>query len=209
MSLSKFTRIGFDSVSVTTPYSTRYMEPTLAFQLTRLAAALNLFAIASLSQAEPIQNQYIVVLKDTATLTQILDLPVGTPVKNLLDQAQAQLGLPNQQINFRYQSVFKGFSVNLPNHVARGLNRSGLVAFVEQDQTVKLNNEVTQNNATWGLDRLDTRENARDMRYTYSSTGAQVHAYVVDSGLRASHVEFRGRVGNGLTPQSALRRAAC
>ena len=108
MSLSKFTRIGFDSVSVTTPYSTRYMEPTLAFQLTRLAAALNLFAIASLSQAEPIQNQYIVVLKDTATLTQILDLPVGTPVKNLLDQAQAQLGLPNQQINFRYQSVFKG-----------------------------------------------------------------------------------------------------
>lgn len=166
-------------------------------QLIRITATLSLFATASLSQAEPIQNQYIVVLKDTATLTQILDLPVGTPVKNLLDQAQAQLGLPAQQINFRYQNVFKGFAVNLPDHIARGLNRSGLVAYVEQDQTFKLNNEITQNNATWGLDRLDTRENARDMRYTYSSTGAQVHAYVVDSGLRASHVEFRGRVGNG------------
>jgi Na+-translocating ferredoxin:NAD+ oxidoreductase RnfC subunit len=56
-------------------------------RLIRITATLSLFATASLSQAEPIQNQYIVVLKDTATLTQILDLPVGTPVKNLLDQA--------------------------------------------------------------------------------------------------------------------------
>ena len=169
----------------------------MSIQLNRLAVALGLLAISNLAQAAPIQNQYIVVLKDTATLAQILDLPVSTPVRNLLDQAQSQLGLSAQQVNFRYQNVFKGFAVNLPDHVAKGLNRSGLVAFVEQDQTVQLNNQVTQNNVTWGLDRLDTRENTRDMQYTYTSTGAQVHAYVVDSGLRASHVEFRGRVGNG------------
>ncbi|MCE2745443.1 MAG: S8 family peptidase [Burkholderiales bacterium] len=169
----------------------------MAFKRTRLAASLGLFVTAGLTHAEPIHNQYIVVLKDTAVLAQVLDSPAGTPVKKLMDSAQAQLGLSNQQINFRYQNVFQGFAVNLPDHVARGLNRSGLVAYVEQDQTFRLNNEVTQNNATWGLDRLDTRENTRDMQYTYSSTGAKVHAYVVDSGLRASHVEFRGRVGNG------------
>ena len=170
----------------------------MSIQLNRLALALGLLAIGNLAQAAPIQNQYIVVLKDSAMLTQILDLPVGTPVKNLLDQAQSQLGLSSQQVNFRYQNVFKGFAVNLPDHVAKGLNRSGLVAYVEQDQTFQLNNQVTQNNATWGLDRLDTREkNMLDRQYTYTSTGAQVHAYVVDSGLRASHVEFRGRVGNG------------
>ena len=174
----------------------------MSIQLNRLTAVLSLLAIGNLAQAAPIQNQYIVVLKDTAALTQILDLPIGTPVKNLLDQAQSQLGLSSQQVNFRYQNVFKGFAVNLPDHVAKGLNRSGLVAFVEQDQTFQLNNQVTQNNATWGLDRLDTRENARDMQYTYTSTGAQVHAYVVDSGLRASHVEFRGRVGNGFDATS-------
>lgn len=174
----------------------------MSIQLNRLAAALGLLAIGNLAQAAPIQNQYIVVLKDSAALTQILDLPVGTPVKNILDQAQSQLGLSAQQISFRYQNAFKGFAVNLPDHVAKGLNRSGLVAFVEQDQTFQLNNQVTQNNATWGLDRLDTRENTRDMKYTYTSTGAQVHAYVVDSGLRASHVEFRGRVGNGFDATS-------
>lgn len=175
----------------------------MPIQLNRLAALVGLLAIGNLAQANPIQNQYIVVLKDTAMLSQILDLPVATPVKKLLDLAQAQLGLQEQQINFRYQNVFRGFAVNLPEHVAKGLNRSGLVAFVEQDQTVQLNNEVTQNNAPWGLDRVDTRENRRDMQYTYTSTGAQVHAYIVDTGLRASHVEFRGRVGNGFNATSS------
>lgn len=169
----------------------------MSSSLIRFTLAFSLAAATSLAQAEPIRNQYIVVLKDTSALTQILDLPVGTSVKNILDQAQSRLGIPPQQVNFRYQNVFKGFAVNLPEHVAQALDRSGLVAYVEQDQTVRLSNEVIQNNATWGLDRLDSRENTRDMKYAYTATGARVHAYVVDSGLRASHVEFRGRVGNG------------
>lgn len=169
----------------------------MPLSLSKLMATLGLISTFSLAHAERLPNQYIVVLKDAPTLSAILNLPANTPVKNLLDQAASQLGLSQQQINFRYQQVFKGFAVTLPDHVAQGLNRSGLVAFVEQDQTFKLNNEVVQNNATWGLDRLDTRENARDMKYTYSATGATVHAYVVDSGLRASHREFTGRVGNG------------
>lgn len=163
----------------------------------KLVATLGLLSTFSLAHADRLPNQYIVVLKDASTLSAILDLPANTPAKNLLDQAQSQLGLSTQQINFRYQKVFTGFAVTLPEHIAKGLNRSGLVAYVEQDQTFKLNNEIIQNNATWGLDRLDTRENARDMKYTYSATGAKVHAYVVDSGLRASHREFTGRVGNG------------
>lgn len=172
----------------------------MTFRHTSMAAALSLFFSVGMSQAEPIQNQYIVVLKDKAALNQILDLPISTSAKNLLDVAQAQLGLAPQQINFRYQNVFNGFAVTLPEHVARGLNRSGLVAFVEQDQTYKLNNVITQNNATWGLDRIDTPENKLDMQYVYTAsapTDKMVHAYVVDSGLRASHIEFRGRVGNG------------
>lgn len=150
----------------------------------------------STAQAAPVPNHYIIVLKGEEVLSQTLDLPVNTPVQRLLERTQAALGLSQQQITYRYQHAFKGFAATLPDHIAQGLKRSGLVAYIEQDQTIQLNN-VTQNNAIWGLDRLDTRENARDMKYTYTSAGANVHAYVVDSGLRATHREFTGRVGNG------------
>lgn len=155
-----------------------------------------LITIAPLSKADPISNQYIVVLKENQAMNQTLGLPANAPVSQLLDRAQATLGLSAQQINFRYQNVFKGFAVNIPDHVASLLNASGLVAYVEQDQTHRLN-ATTQNNATWGLDRIDSRPNNRDMQYTYTANGQNVHAYVVDSGLRATHREFTGRVGNG------------
>jgi subtilisin family serine protease len=51
----------------------------------------------------------------------------------------------------------------------------------------------------WGLDRIDQRSLPISDSYTYSTTGAGVTAYVVDSGIRASHVEVAGRVRNGLT----------
>ncbi|WP_370264104.1 S8 family peptidase [Limnobacter sp.] len=161
-----------------------------------LLVGLGLSLAASAAQSEPLPNHYIIVLKSDDVLSQALDLPLGAPAQKLLEQTQNQLGLDPQQITYRYQHAFKGFAAKLPDHVANGLKRSGLVAYIEQDQTIRLNN-TTQNNAVWGLDRLDTRPNTRDMQYTYTSTGARVHAYVVDTGIRGSHREFTGRIGNG------------
>ncbi|HYG80493.1 MAG TPA: S8 family serine peptidase, partial [Pyrinomonadaceae bacterium] len=42
------------------------------------------------------------------------------------------------------------------------------------------------------LDRIDQRDGL-DTNYTYDNTGAGVHAYVLDSGIQASHTEFSGR----------------
>ena len=36
-----------------------------------------------------------------------------------------------------------------------------------------------------------------DQAYTYQTNGANVHAYILDTGIRASHTEFSGRVGTG------------
>lgn len=53
----------------------------------------------------------------------------------------------------------------------------------------------------WGLDRLDQRGPidalAANRSYTYSTTGAGVKVYVVDSGVQGSHVDFGGRVIDG------------
>ena len=39
-------------------------------------------------------------------------------------------------------------------------------------------------------------------RYTYNTTAPSVDVYVIDTGIRASHVEFGGRVGSGYTAVS-------
>ena len=49
----------------------------------------------------------------------------------------------------------------------------------------------------WGLDRVDQRRRDPDYAYHYTGTGTGVTIFVVDSGLRASHEEVRGRVAPG------------
>ena len=50
-----------------------------------------------------------------------------------------------------------------------------------------------------GLDRIDQRDLPLNNTYNYNQTGAGVHAYIIDTGMRATHQQFTGRVGNGFT----------
>ena len=80
---------------------------------------------------------------------------------------------------------------------AAGLKRSGRVAGVELDALVTASD--TQQPAPWGLDRSDQRTLPLSGAYTYQAAGAGVSAYVVDSGVLASHTDFGGRVTAGWT----------
>jgi subtilisin family serine protease len=52
---------------------------------------------------------------------------------------------------------------------------------------------VTQHNAPWGLGRISHRA-ANSTEYYYSDTaGNGIRVYVIDSGIRLSHVDFGGR----------------
>ena len=53
----------------------------------------------------------------------------------------------------------------------------------------------------WGLDRIDSRT-GRDNSFTYTTDGTGIKAYVVDSGVNASHGEFSGRVLPGWSYRS-------
>src|SRR5262249_13997164 len=49
-----------------------------------------------------------------------------------------------------------------------------------------------------GIDRIDRRLLPLNGTYRYSETGAGVNAYVIDSGIRATHSDFGGRASGAI-----------
>lgn len=56
-----------------------------------------------------------------------------------------------------------------------------------------------QRNPPWGLDRVDQTSLPLDNNYHYKYTGKGVVVFIVDTGIRTSHVEFGGRASCGYT----------
>ncbi|RYU13172.1 S8 family peptidase [Nocardioides iriomotensis] len=96
-----------------------------------------------------------------------------------------------------YGKVLNGFSAKLPDRAVERLRTSPDVAFIEADQRFSI--DATQSPATWGLDRIDQRNLPLSNSYTYNATGSGVTAYIIDTGIRATHSEFGGRVTSGYT----------
>jgi hypothetical protein len=125
-----------------------------------------------------IANEYIVVLSD--------DIPAAQVAQVAESIARPHGG----SIKFLYTSALRGFSVRLPEAAAVAISQSQLVKYVEENPQGSI--DATELNPPWGLDRIDQRD-GRDNIYTYNATGAGVNAYVIDTGIRTSHVDFGGR----------------
>jgi subtilisin family serine protease len=142
----------------------------------------------------PVAGRYIVVLKTSAAKLATETKDKVPSVAKLADEMAATYGAT---LMHTYDHVLRGFAIQANDSALAQLLADSRVEYVEEDSAGSIN--PTQSNATWGLDRVDQRNLPLNTTYSYGSTASNVHAYVLDTGLRASHQEFAGRVGNGFT----------
>lgn len=71
------------------------------------------------------------------------------------------------------------------------------VVSIDQDFLVTPSAVVTQQNAPWHLDRIDSHPRTYDSRFSYQSNGRGIDIYIIDTGIKTKHTEFTGRIMPG------------
>ncbi|MBM7076818.1 S8 family peptidase [Micromonospora humida] len=167
--------------------------------------------LAGSAQAAP--DRYIVVLSDKPVSGERTARLART------DQSAAVAERAGGTVLNRYTQVLDGYAAVLPPAALAAVRNDPAVQYVERDTRIEggltsttpdrtgpttaraeraqaggVSIQAVQSNPpSWGLDRIDQRNLPLSNSFGYTSTGSGVTAYIVDSGIRATHVDFGTR----------------
>jgi subtilisin family serine protease len=143
-----------------------------------------------------VAGQYIVVLNRAAPEV------AARETSSLVAELAAASGA---RVFQTYRVALTGFAARMDEAAARQLATDPRVAYVAEDGVAKA--DAIQPNPPWGLDRIDQRNLPLNAAYRYDRVASNVHVYVLDTGIRPTHVDFGGRasadadfVGDGHGP---------
>ncbi len=150
---------------------------------------------AGAAQLPIIPNQYIVVLHASAVAAGATN-PSAASVADVANAMAAEYG---GEVIYTYDAALFGFAATFSADSAAALQANPAVDYIEPDRVVQIDQDsvdVAQTGAPWGLDRIDQASLPLNSTYNYNVTGNGVHAYIIDTGVRTTHNEFAGRIGN-------------
>jgi subtilisin family serine protease len=157
--------------------------------VSQLAPLLGEAELASKSGADRSAKprSYLVVLKDHST-------PEASRAA-VLDAVMEQALRKGAEISQRYDVLMHGFAGRLDAHTLLWLRSHPEVAYVEVDAAVVQHGSQATGGNLWHLDRIDQKTRPLDGWYRFPNDGAGAHVYVLDSGIRGTHAEFRTASG--------------
>lgn len=161
------------------------------------SAAASAYGSELVQRRNAVPGKYIVVLHDE-TATDVRTLTASARVERRQGIATRLAARHGGRADHVFQHAINGFVASMSERQARAMLRDPRVRFIEEDAVIRLHQTV-QPNATWGLDRIDQRSRVLDSRYAYFGTGRGVNAYIIDTGILATHSEFTGRIGPGFS----------
>ena len=183
------------------PSTTRWSARAVALAATALLVAADVGVAAAAPPSGEIlpagtdavvAGSYVVVLKDGQE-------GVDTAVRALTGRYGGRVG-------HVFRRALHGFEVSLDEAAARRLAADSAVQYVQRNGIYRISGIETS--APWGLDRIDQRNRPLDGSYTYPNAAANVHAYIIDTGIRRTHTDLGGRAATGYDAITAGGTAA-
>jgi len=159
-----------------------------------LAIVANAADLIGADSKTAIKDQYLVVFHTNSTVA-IRDLHVAELIAK-------RFAKTDKLINVFDIGNLIGYSAVLSEETLISELKHPNVRYVEADQIMTINEgfSTQANPPSWGLDRTDQRALPLNQQYNYyTSSGAGVTAYVIDTGILTTHAQFGTRASFGFT----------